>query len=184
MSTIQVDKRKHQPWEGKYDIGQVRKLMGKDLFTEACNIDKLNNFIEMHREIYARYRYPFCLISFSIDQYVELEKSCNHADLQNFLITLVDIINHRIRNTDIIARIVDADFCVVSPFTGLDGAAVLAEDLRTQIASHNFFISDEITASFGLSSIREIYTSRKDLLNTAVANMHTAALEGNNVIVA
>jgi two-component system cell cycle response regulator len=70
------------------------------------------------------------------------------------LVVLAGLIRARIRATDSLARWGGEEFVVLSPGVTLEGAAALAERLRSAAGTYEHESAGTVTASFGVAQYR------------------------------
>jgi diguanylate cyclase (GGDEF)-like protein len=85
-------------------------------------------------------------------------------------------LDESVRETDYVARYGGEEFVVVMPQTGLDGAGVLAERLRSQVEAEL-----PIRVSGGIASVRDD-DNTDTLLARADAALYSAKSAGRNCI--
>ena len=65
--------------------------------------------------------------------------------------TTANVIQNLIRTPDIIGRYGGEEFIVISPETGIEGAAALAEKIRAVVERHSYPVVGNITISAGVA---------------------------------
>jgi diguanylate cyclase (GGDEF)-like protein len=88
-----------------------------------------------------------------------------------------------VRDRDVLARWGGEEFVLLLPDTSLDQAIEIAQAIKTTVAQTTFKIKDNITLSFGVSTMNENMTSIDDLLSEADRNLYRAKGLGRNRIV-
>ena len=100
---------------------------------------------------------PLCLLALDIDHFKQINDSSGHAAGDEVLKVFVRCLQACLpRDTDWCARLGGEEFAVVLPLTGLAGAAIVAERLRSCV--ENTFVQTagglrSVTVSIGVSSI-------------------------------
>ncbi len=101
------------------------------------------------------------------------------------LIETAERIRRSVREIDLAARYGGEEFAVVLPYTDRAGAAVVAERIRTAIASAGFSSTDSrppfsVTASLGLAVCPDDAASPEELIRTADELLYRAKESGKN----
>ena len=86
------------------------------------------------------------------------------------------------RESDIIARWGGEEFVILLPGTTLDGAQVLAENLRKIVEESHFSIAGKITASFGVG-IHQNNESKTDFFKRIDKLLYEAKKRGRNRVI-
>ncbi len=158
------------------------------LLAEQANTDyltKVSNrkFAEeqLANELYRfnRYHDPLSIFLIDIDHFKQINDSHGHSAGDQILISVVNIIEKNLRQTDILARWGGDEFLVVLPNTPLVQAKELAEKLL--LLTRNSFKTTDIpvTLSIGLADAKA-GQSAKSLLKTADAALYIAKDNGRN----
>jgi diguanylate cyclase (GGDEF)-like protein len=125
-------------------------------------------------------------ILFDLDRFGELNKRHGHQVGDSVLRGFADVINGRLRASDIVARYGGEEFLVVLETTDRDGATIAAEAVRSAFAARVFDARDEtirVTVSAGCASIHGDETIA-DLIRYADAGLAMAKRAGRNQVVA
>ena len=127
----------------------------------------------------------FCLLVIDIDDFKMLNDSYGHAAGDEFLKQIALTMKECVRETDLLARFGGEEFVVVSNGTDIQGAMVLAEKLRTNIAESSFIVDDSMrprraTVSIGLAIYKG---SRTELFKSADTALYRAKDSGKNCVV-
>ena len=83
------------------------------------------------------------------------------------------------RRSDVFGRIGGEEFAVVLPDTGLAGATVFAEKLRTSLPA----TMGDITVSFGVTDARTAGRTVRGMLNSADIALYEAKRQGRDRVV-
>lgn len=133
-----------------------------------------------------RYRSDLSLMMFDIDMFKSINDTYGHHAGDEVLISLVETVQKRIRQSDIFARIGGEEFVILMPNTTLDEAVALAKKLQKIIEQVRVPIKDiEIifSVSFGVTTLSEHCNTFDVLLNHADKLMYQAKNEGRNRII-
>jgi len=91
----------------------------------------------------------------------------------------------RLRKTDIIARYGGEEFVIILPETDTDGAVIVAERLRLEVAEHTFNCCREpvrLSMSFGVAELSESQKKLEELIANADRAMYAAKQSGRNAV--
>jgi diguanylate cyclase (GGDEF)-like protein len=134
----------------------------------------------------ARYRQEFCLIMFNIDQF---EAYCNRVGLAggNSILEMVGkSVRDCIRDVDIGCRFDVGKFAVILPYTGVEGATIVAERLRTTIETvlklKSISTHAQLTISLGVACFPLDELSAEGLIHRADAARAVAKRRGSNQV--
>lgn len=134
---------------------RLRELSERDPLTKAFNRRKLLEFIAYEVKKAKRHKRPLAILLFDIDRFKHVNDTFGHEMGDLVLISVSDLIRHVMRGTDIFARYGGEEFIVVTPETGLTGAAALAEKMRLAIEQHAFPNVGTITISIGVACFEQ-----------------------------
>ncbi|MGL4446660.1 MAG: diguanylate cyclase [Shewanella sp.] len=125
----------------------------------------------------------FCVILFDLDYFKRINDSYGHGTGDWALKKVVEVLKPHIRHGDIFARIGGEEFLILLPYANEEKAMELAELYRerieaidTQYSGHRF----KITASFGVTGLRQDDLSLDPLLNRADMALYNAKSSGRN----
>ena len=130
-----------------------------------------------------RFGQPVSLILLDIDDFKQINDSRGHLAGDAVLHSVAATLSEVIREIDLAARYGGEEFAVLLPQTGPDGAANLAERLRSEIAARSIRFGTEeitgVTASFGVAAGPHEQT-QIDLIASADAALYQAKREGKD----
>jgi diguanylate cyclase (GGDEF)-like protein len=100
---------------------------------------------------------------------------------------VVNITRKLLRTEQVFARIGGDEFAVVTPETGAENAAILAEKLRSRIADHEFdpdLLEGTVrsTCSFGVAELNDGMKSAEDFFSAADDALYESKNHGRNRI--
>jgi len=140
---------------------------------EECLKQKLN---EANRGVY------FSVIMIDIDWFKTINDTYGHEIGDHVLLHLAQVMHHGMRSCDIVGRWGGEEFLLILPETSLEGAIVLAEELREKIALLAFDnYPHKVTISLGVATYHEEDTSNT-LLNRADTALYKAKNSGRNKV--
>jgi diguanylate cyclase (GGDEF)-like protein len=166
-------------WNKNQYEEMLKKSAETDFLTDIFNRRKFRELLKKEIERSRRYYIPLSLISLDLDDFKEVNDNFGHKTGDYVLKELVRVIEFRIRETDIFARVGGEEFMILSPETTLEGAKRLAEDIRLSIAEHHFEDVGHITISLGVA---EYITgnSPDTFINRADNQLYKAKKKGKN----
>ncbi|WDP90603.1 MAG: diguanylate cyclase [Desulfobacter sp.] len=168
------------------------KLLRKIEFTSTHDkLTGLNNRgaieVRLNEEIKTaeRYNQSLSVLLLDIDHFKQVNDQYGHHIGDEALRIAGNILQQRVRVTDIAGRFGGEEFLILAPNTGLDASVVLAERIlkefrfsRISIGNKNSPIS--ITASIGISSLSQGRDDAASLLKDADAALYRAKEQGRD----
>jgi diguanylate cyclase (GGDEF)-like protein len=162
----------------------VERQAVTDSLTGLANRRQFYEVLGREYERAQRFGQPVSLILLDIDDFKLINDSRGHlagdAVLHSVAATLAEVI----REIDLAARYGGEEFAVLLPQTGPEGAANLAERLRSEIAARSIRFGTEeitgVTASFGVAAGPVHDQTQIDLIASADAALYQAKREGKN----
>jgi len=145
-----------------------RRVMDEELRTSE------NDFI--------RYQIPATLIVFDLDNFKAINDKFGHSVGDQILVKIGNLLTARLRKTDRGYRFGGEEFVLLARNTNLEEAAVIAEQIRAQVASEIIGPEGNISASFGCAEIRSD-ESREQWFIRADRAMYEAKAQGRNCVV-
>jgi len=152
------------------------ELSFTDDLTQLFNARYLH--LALRREIKRAKRYgqPVSLIFLDLDGFKKVNDSHGHLTGSRALVEVGQVIQHTVREIDIVSRYGGDEFTIVLPQTGPEGAVVIAERVRRSIEERVFLAEMghevKLTASFGVACYPEHGQSREDLIQQADKAMY------------
>jgi two-component system cell cycle response regulator len=165
-----------------------RVLSITDALTGAYNRRYLMEQLPREFERCRRYGYPLSVLMCDLDHFKRVNDDHGHAAgddvLQHFACRLQKYIRG---NSDWIARYGGEEFLIVLPETGYDESLIVAEKIRTLIATTPFSTRAgevSVTASFGVASTGlngpDLALRVETLIRAADESLYRAKLAGRN----
>jgi diguanylate cyclase (GGDEF)-like protein len=132
---------------------------------------------EFHR--HHRVGADLAVILIDIDFFKSVNDQHGHQVGDQVLIAMANVLRAGTRQVDVVGRWGGEEFLVVCRDTDLNGATMLAEKLRTLIATEHFPVVGSKTASFGVASLRADDTPHT-LVSCADEALYRAKNAGRN----
>jgi diguanylate cyclase (GGDEF)-like protein len=129
---------------------------------------------------------PGTALMMDIDNFKLVNDVHGHAAGDEVLRAVGSLLSSRMRHTDICGRYGGEEFCAWLPSTRLDGALVVAEDIRSAVEALEFR-SDKgkfrVTISIGVASMADIEKNElEDLIKKADIALYDAKNSGRNTV--
>jgi diguanylate cyclase len=147
-----------------------------DPLTGVSNRRGLDQMLESQFAIFTRYETPFSLAIFDIDHFKEVNDRQGHLNGDRMLQRVAQLLDQSARETDVVARYGGEEFVVVMPQTGLEGACVFTERMRSVIEKEM-----SLTVSGGVAAALDGDTP-ESLLVRADAALYGAKSAGRNCV--
>ena len=164
-----------------------RRLAFTDSLTGAYNRRFLMKHLPREYERSRRHQHPLAVLVCDLDHFKLVNDGYGHAAGDLVLQEVTRRMTDALRSSDWVVRAGGEEFVVVLPETDLDGAAVVAEKLRTEVAHlpvSSGQLSVPITISVGYAAVateEELERfSFDELLRTADSRLYEAKLDGRN----
>jgi diguanylate cyclase len=158
-----------------------------DFLTGAANRKAFMENLEQLAHIAVHENKPLSMLILDIDHFKKFNDEHGHLVGDEILKFVAKIIKEHVRGRDFIARYGGEEFVVLLPFTQLDGAKILAENIRRFFDQANLQIRDKskalgrITISIGVSCYRHKETLA-DFINRADKALYHAKKTGRNKV--
>ena len=127
-----------------------------DYLTKLNNRKSYNETIEKLLSQYKRYKTPFSIIMYDIDDFKRINDTYGHNVGDNVLVDMSAVIKSHIRDSDYIFRVGGEEFIILLTETQIDKAKLVSEKIRDSVEKDLKAIKDEtITISIGLTEVKE-----------------------------
>jgi len=179
--------------EQRHEIERLREELRK--VKEEANIDPLTglrNRRSFERALHEFFRdfkkfgYPFSLIMMDLDNFKDINDTYGHLAGDKVLREVGNIFRNYLRAKDVPARTGGEEFTVILPGIRKEEASLVAERLRKVIANHTVEHEGKkigVTASFGVTEIREGIEEPEDLIREADEKLYQAKRTGKDKVV-
>lgn len=166
------------------EIDLNKKLLLVDTLTNSYNrkyyVITMNGLISLNN----RYKTPFSLILFDIDDFKKVNDGYGHLVGDEVLINLVKLVNENIRETDTLYRIGGEEFIIICKNTVKLDAINIAEKLRKKVEESLIVIKNKtITISIGVTEVIE-NDNENSIYKRVDDNLYISKNSGKNRITA
>jgi len=153
-----------------------------DHLTKLNNRRSYNENIEKLISQYKRYKTPFSILMYDIDDFKNINDTYGHSVGDDVLVEMSKLIKSYIRDSDYIFRVGGEEFIILLTETQIDKAKLVAEKIRYSVENDLKTINDEkITISIGLTEVKENDT--EDMIYVRVDElMYKSKNGGKNIV--
>lgn len=128
-----------------------------------------------------------CAMILDIDHFKHINDTYGHAVGDEVLKVFSERISKRLRGVDVIARMGGEEFVVIMPDTNMEIAVLVAERLRSIVASEPFPVSTphgkvDVTVSIGAVVVENGSKSVEETIKAADDELYRAKENGRNVV--
>ncbi len=132
---------------------RLRDMAITDPLTGAYNRRYFEEQARYAMDSWQRYRHSSAMLLIDIDYFKRVNDKYGHAAGDTALEGLVEVISGRIRAVDTVCRFGGEEFVVLLQETGIDGAAKVAEELRSRVEGANILPEGSMTISIGVCEV-------------------------------
>lgn len=184
LSLIEFNENLEQKVQERTDqLNQINaellKISRRDALTGLNNRLALDEMLRHDFIQYQRSETPYTVMLLDIDYFKEVNDRHGHAVGDSVLKELGKCLSNCMRETDFVARYGGEEFLIILPNT-VQYAFILAEKLRTVIASIDFPTVGHLTVSIGLSVVEASDQEPEDAVRRADQALYLAKEEGRN----
>ena len=133
---------------------QLQLMAFNDSLTGIYNRQRFNEELQKEIQRFKRVKEPLSLIMFDIDKFKDFNDNFGHQRGDKVLVDICSLISEHIREVDIFARWGGEEFSIILPNTSKEKALLVAQSLRSRIEKFNCDDGLNITASFGVDTIK------------------------------
>jgi len=124
-----------------------------DPLTGLWNRRRFEQVVEQATAHFVRSGRPYSLVMIDIDHFKRLNDQFGHVAGDEALCRVADVLQHRSRQSDCVARWGGEEFAILLPETGLALASILASDILLQVADIKLATADHVTVSIGVGEL-------------------------------
>ena len=134
---------------------ELEHLANTDRLTGLYNRERLEEILRQEQYRADRYKSSFAIVKLDLDDFQKINDEYGHDRGDKVLAAVAELIRGFCREVDSVCRWSGEEFLIVLPESNLDGAYLMADNLRSRIESHHFTGIDGLTASFGVDMYQE-----------------------------
>jgi diguanylate cyclase (GGDEF)-like protein/PAS domain S-box-containing protein len=160
---------------------RLEYLIDHDFLTGLANRRRFEQELSREAGRVARYGAPGAVLVIDLDNFKEVNDTFGHKAGDDLLKGVAGAVRHRIRQTDLLARIGGDEFGVLLPQADADQAQVVADGIVKALGRHVAVLGDRsirVTASVGLAMFDSL--SATEVLACADLAMYEAKQAGRN----
>lgn len=134
----------------------------------------------------SRYKHNMSVIMLDIDDFKLINDNCGHLVGDQILREVSNQILTTVRKIDVAARYGGEEFVILLPETTKEGAGIIAERLRKNIANLRVNTNDDkvvtTTVSMGISQFPNDGTTAEEMIEAADKALYHSKRNGKNVV--
>ena len=191
---IEISDRKKAEADMRYAEAMLRhanfeleKLVNLDGLTQIANRRCFDDRLRIEWQRLSREQQPLSLLLLDIDYFKHYNDYYGHQAGDECLKTIAQALEKALcRPADLVARYGGEEFVALLPYTDLDGAIIVAEQIRSAIANleihhQNSDISNIVTVSVGITSLLPSPKQKSStLIKQADVALYSAKQKGRN----
>ncbi|WP_200257110.1 sensor domain-containing diguanylate cyclase [Halorhodospira neutriphila] len=172
-----------------HDISRQKQLEAElerqafyDRLTEVSNRRHFESLLEQESQRAHRYGHALSLVFLDVDHFKALNDTYGHEIGDRVLVELVQLLQQRLRASDLVGRWGGEEFLVMLPETPAEQARQVAESLRAQVQEGLMPGAGAITISLGVAAYQP-GEALKDFIKRADDALYSAKYSGRNCVV-
>jgi two-component system, cell cycle response regulator len=167
---------------------EAQRLSITDGLTGIWNYRYFQMQMAQHFAAAVRFEHRLSLLVIDIDRFKDVNDRYGHQRGDTTLVELARrVVMHTRLNIDTLARYGGEEFVLILPETGLQGARIVAEKIREEVASTPFGEEGDepidVSVSIGYASYPEHGLTQQALVDAADKAMYEAKARGRNRVV-
>jgi diguanylate cyclase (GGDEF)-like protein len=183
-----VAQRTRELEETNHELEQKNKMLEKlaltDPLTGLPNRRAMDRLAERELRRRDRYPSPLTIAVIDVDHFKDINARFLLPGGDKVLVDLAKVLQASLRTVDLIGRIGGEEFMVIAPETGMEGAMVLGERIRTAVEKALFTYRDAVIpvrVSIGFAIADEkVEMDYESMKHTAAAALAEAKNTGRN----
>lgn len=167
----------------KSELEKTKSQLIRDSLTGLYNRAGYDDRIQVEFSRYKRNKTPLCIAMWDIDHFKNINDSYGHDVGDRILKAFADVIQNRIRKTDMFCRFGGEEFILLMPDTTSDIALVVNDELRETFSSCKFNYNEKeftVTSSVGIAEFYGNDVSPEVILKEADTALYQSKHSGRN----
>lgn len=178
IEELNRDLMKKIKWEIKKN-STLEELAATDKLTGVYNRSHLDKVLDFGINKSIEYKDDISIIFIDIDRFKSINDVYGHQVGDLILKEFAKTIQNNIRDKDTFGRWGGEEFLIICHETNIDGALILAENLRLKIENKIFDHVENITSSFGVAALED-GDNTYSLVKKADKALYKAKYDGRN----
>lgn len=166
----------------------TKRLTFTDDLTALYNSRFMALYLDRELKRCRRTRSSLCLLFMDLDGFKSVNDTHGHLAGSKTLVEIGAVLEHTVRDADVLIRYGGDEFVIICPETPLAGGLVIGERIRRIIERTRFLesmgIEARVSASIGIAAYPESADDVRGLISSADRAMYEAKALGKNRIVA
>ncbi|MBX9937840.1 MAG: GGDEF domain-containing protein [Candidatus Obscuribacterales bacterium] len=164
----------------------IERLALIDSLTDLYNSRTFLKEIKDELKRAKRYKRPVSLIIAGVDNFDEMQRSFGALTADSVLKLVGSVIKSAVRDVDIAARYSAGEFAIILPETNAQGAAIVAERIRSRVANHDIthnWHNLKVSTSVGVAAFPSHAREHDELIHRTIQALEAAFQKGGNQVV-
>ena len=163
---------------------ELEKLARHDALTGLYNRRALTDYLDYLYAQFTRSHVGYAVLLLDVDYFKKVNDQYGHEVGDRVLKGVAQVLSSNIRESDFVARYGGEEFVVLLPTTTLEGAMVLAENLRQTVEQAPILDQHPISISIGVSVVQVTDSDAQTAMRRADQHLYQAKAQGRNRVVA
>lgn len=158
---------------------QLETLSSTDMLTGIFNRRKIEELLNIEILRSRRHQRNLSIIMFDIDHFKHVNDNYGHHAGDIVLQQTAEVIKRALRQSDMFGRYGGEEFLIICPETNKDEAMIVAEKVRSEVATFNFDIVEHKTISLGVTEF-SYEDTLEELVRKADTALYLSKTDGRN----
>jgi len=168
--------------KAKRKIEEEEKQANEDFMTKISNSRAFYNYCSLEIEKLKRYKIPFTLIYFDVDNFKKVNDSFGHSEGNGLLRGLAVTVRKNLRTTDIVARLGGDEFGILLIEAAQNDAREIAEKIKSRLEKKMKNKGWPVTFSMGSVTYYKSPDTVDNMIRIADEVMYNVKFSGKNRI--
>lgn len=169
------------PFKNALEHHKIKQFAMKDFLTSLGNRASYNESMIRLASQSQRHHQPFGLLVLDMDNFKQVNDVHGHQAGDKVLMACADTILHSLRESDFAFRFGGDEFCCLLPEADDQTNTLIAERIRTSIASHPLLLQHKISCSIGSATYQQD-DSQIGIFSRADEALYAAKQAGKNCV--